>query len=368
VDLTRAVQSSVRPQVITIPTSDRAFQEHVASLEVGALEPERLEARLRRLFPLVAVRERVISGQPAWYVYRDGGWRPPDTDWWHDDALPWVAISTEGWLTDANATAAGLLGIAPGSVAEHHFTDFVVPGTLDDSLALFQVVKRGHALQATIRLRPQSASAVAIELYARRKAAGVEGVFRLATDVEPVVEDMDVARPTSLTTLPATDAAFRGYSLRALARMSEPTPEGLAMRLRRLYPHASVSTDGDGWIATRDPDGVDGPATAWWQDAGLPRVRYDALALISEANPAAEALFGHELVGHHWQEFVLPGTTDEVAIMLEILAEVGAAESRFRMPRADGELIEFDSYTRVEGEDLVTVMRVVGEHGLVWPS
>ena len=46
--------------------------------------------------------------------------------------------------------------------------------------------------------------------------------------------------------------------------------------------------------------------------------------------------------------------------MLEILAQVGAAESRFRMPRPDGGLIEFDSFTFVDGDDMVTVMRSAG--------
>ena len=69
------------------------------------------------------------------------------------------------------------------------------------------------------------------------------------------------------------------------------------------------------------------------------------------------ALLGHALVGHHWQEFVIPGSTEQVSAMLAILAELGRAESRFRMPRADGSLIEFDSYTEVDGETFVTIMR-----------
>jgi hypothetical protein len=64
------------------------------------------------------------------------------------------------------------------------------------------------------------------------------------------------------------------------------------------------------------------------------------------------------MVGHHWQEFVTPGSTEQVSAMLAILAEVGRAESRFRMPRADGSLMEFDSYTEVVGEGLTTVMRL----------
>jgi hypothetical protein len=45
--------------------------------------------------------------------------------------------------------------------------------------------------------------------------------------------------------------------------------------------------------------------------------------------------------------------------MLEILREAGAAETRFRLPRADGTLVEFDSYTTVTGDDFATVMRAI---------
>ena len=78
---------------------------------------------------------------------------------------------------------------------------------------------------------------------------------------------------------------------------------------------------------------------------------------ILEANPAAETFFGRALVGHHWQEFVTPGSTEQVAAMLEILASIGSAESRFRIPAADGSLVEFDSFTKVEGETFTTIMR-----------
>jgi len=98
------------------------------------------------------------------------------------------------------------------------------------------------------------------------------------------------------------------------------------------------------------------PATLW-NDT---RSADDAEALIVEANAAAETLLGRRMVGHHWQEFVTPGSTEQVSAMLTILAEVGGAESRFRMPRADGSLLEFDSYTEVEPDGFVTVMRPRG--------
>jgi len=139
--------------------------------------------------------------------------------------------------------------------------------------------------------------------------------------------------------------------------MPEPTPEGLALRLRRLYPHAEVTGADGQWVARREPEGEPSASMQWWVEPGLPSVRYDAQALIVEANDAAEAFLGRPLVGHHWQEFVTPGSTEQVSAMLGVLAELGHAESRFRMPRADGSLMEFDSYTEVHGESYTTVMR-----------
>lgn len=313
------------------------------------------------MFPRVVVRERTISGEPAaWYIYRDGGWRPQlDGNWWDDELVPRVVVASDGWVVEASSTAAGLLGIDPTQATDHHFTDFIVPGTLDDSMALFTVVERGDPITATMLLRSLSAEVMAVDLHAARRGDEVVGVFRLASDVE-VPDTAPVAREFMAVTEPASDVAFRLYVLRALQRMPEPTLDGLALRVRRLYPHAVVDRRGDEWIARREPD-LGGRGNAeWWLEPDLPRVRYDSQALILEANQAARELLGHELVGHHWQDYVTPGTTDEVAVMLEILANVGVAESRFRMPRADGSLIEFDSYTTVDGDELVTVMRATG--------
>ena len=168
------------------------------------------------IFPLVVVRERALSGHPALYVYRDGRWQPPEEPWWEDPSLPRVVLSTEGWLTDANRSAADLLEMDAAHIAEHHFTDFVVPGSLDDALALFRAVEGGHPLDATIQLRPSSGSAVAIDLHAARQGASVVGVFRLAVGVEAVIDAVDLPSPATVITVPSTDVAFRGYVLRAL--------------------------------------------------------------------------------------------------------------------------------------------------------
>ena len=348
------------PHLITIPSADTPFRAHVERVRrrLTPASPDQLESGLRRLFPRVVVRERALSGEaPVWYVYRDGGWRPsPSGPWWEAAGLPRVVVSDEGWIEEASPAAKDLLGLETPDVAPRHFTDFVAPGTLDDAMALFRFIEEGHDFAGTVLLRPPSGDIVAVDLHATRLGSRVAGVLRLSDDI-PVSSAPGLVERPEVACFPKTDVAFKGYVELALSRMSEPTLDGLALRLRRLYPHARVELQGSGWIAWRDRDDADPAAVEWWHDEALPTVRYDAQALILEANAAAQKLLGSPLVGHYWQEFVTPGTTEQVSAMLAILADVGAAESRFRMPAADGSLVEFDSYTQVSGETFTTIMR-----------
>ncbi len=350
-----------KPFLLTIPASDEAFRRHVTGqLEgSGAERPEQLEARLRRLFPRAVVRERGLSGEgPTWYVYRDGRWLPETSaPWWTADGLPSLRVSLDGWVTDASAAAASLLGIEPSDHGLRHYTDFVLPGTIADAIHLFAIAAAGGTLEATVLLRQVTGEPIAVDLRAEGDSTGVVAVFRLAEGIESDVA-VDARSTPAYRCYPSTDVAFARYAALALGRMPEPTPEGLELRLRRLYPHARVDGGPDGWTVRReaaaDAARNDG---AWWTDETLPQVTYDAQALIVWANEAATALLGRTLVGHHWQEFVTPGTTEQVSGMLSILAETGAAESRFRMSRQDGVLVEFDSYTEVRGERFTTTMR-----------
>jgi len=203
-----------------------------------------------------------------------------------------------------------------------------------------------------------SGEVIAVEVHAARDGDQVVAVIRLADDVDIAADVGRTAERPSLTMMPATDVAFRRYAERALERMPEPTPGGLELRLRRLYPHAAVVVGEEGWVVHRDDDASQGDGN-WWLETSVARVRYDGEGLILEANDEATAMFGRQLVGHHWQEFVTPGSSEQVAVMLEILAEAGAAESRFRMPRSDGSLLEFDSYTEVAGDEFKTAFRPV---------
>jgi hypothetical protein len=348
------------PALITIPTTDTAFHAYVARVRARNLgvTPQQLQAHLRRVFPRVLVRNRDLAGTPeAWYVYRDGGWvPPPSVDWSLEPGVPRLTLSADGWLIDADPTALGLLEIDSIVDRAWHYTDFVVPGTLADANALFDIVREGNDLTATVLVRPTTGDVIAVDIRARRDGEVYRVSMRLASDVEiPPVEA--VRAVPALRCQPRGDVAFSRYAQEAVERMPEPTPDGLALRLRRLYPHARVEADGSTWTVIRERDGLPASDGHWWLEPRLPRVRYDAQALILEANDAARELLGSDLVGHFWQEFVTPGSTDEVAAMLGILRAVGGAESRFRMPGPGGALVEFDSYTQVEGEQFTTFMR-----------
>lgn len=312
------------------------------------------------MFPRVIVRASEVSGQEnVWYVYRDGVWRSSaDPRWWTDPRTPRIALTSDGWIEEANAPARALLGLTATDTLPRYFIDFVPPGTLEDAKDLLGLVAAGHELSATTLLRPTSGEVIACDIRAWADGGRILGAFRLAEDI-PVQVGVHALAAPPLRCLPATDALFARYAEEAAAQMPEPTPEGLQLRLRRLYPHARVEASDDAWAVYRDSAG-EGGTSGWWRADGLPAVRYDAQGLIWEANDAARDLLGTELVGRHWQDLVTPGTTDQVASVLRLIAEQGWAVSRFRMPRADGYLFEFDSFTEVVGDQFLTIMRPAG--------
>ncbi len=352
-----------RPITRTIPTRDRAFArlvERVVS-EAHFETPDDLTGHLRRMLPRVVVRDRGLAGEgTVWYVYRDGRWQDDLSDpWWQDPRVPTIACTLDGWIVEADPMASSILGMDPARREARHFTDFVAPGTLRDAQRLFDIVASGQTFSGTVVAAPAGGELIAIELHIVRDGDRVVARMRLADDVDvPAAPAPVVPR---LVTLPAGDRVFAEYAAVAVGRMSEPTPDGLALRLRRLYPHARVEVGEGHWTVHRDRHDELGGADAWWTEETLPRLRYDDEGLILDANDAARGLFDRELVGQHWQDIITPGTSQEVKPVLDMIRAAGVATSRFRVPVRAGSLIEFDSHTTWDGASFVTVMRPRGE-------
>src|SRR5262249_25516145 len=152
-----------------------------------------------------------------------------------------------------------------------------------------------------------------------------------------LVEDIAVPQARAgvlpvLRPMPEQDVVFARYAEHALKTIQEPTPDELAIRLRRLYPHAQVVADGQTWLGHRDRRAGGLAPPGWWEDPSLPRVRCDQQGLILDANDAALRLINRGLVGRHWHEFVIAGSTAEVDPVIETIRDAGWGLSRFRMP------------------------------------
>lgn len=355
----------MRPLTRTIPSADATFASHVRSVMAreAFATPDDLAAHLRRLFPRVTVRERGLQGEaPVWYVYRDGRWVDErEGDWWTDPRVPTTVTTLDGWIVEADPMARGLLGITTDR--PHHFTEFVVPGAMEDAEALFALVSSGQALNATLITAPRGSEPIAIDLHVELEGDRLIGRMRLAEDVDPAplltAPGEAIAPsgpPPTVRTVPEDDPVLADYVAAALERMSAPTPDGLALRVRRIYPHARVEALDGVWVVHRDARETS-EREHWWTSPDLPTVRFDGDALILDANEAMRDLLGAPVVGRHWQEFILPGRTEQVTAVLSAIKGAKVAVSRFRMPVRDGSLIEFDCYTEWDGERFTSVLR-----------
>jgi PAS domain-containing protein len=140
-----------------------------------------------------------------------------------------------------------------------------------------------------------------------------------------------------------------------IARIPEPTPQGLELRLRRSYPYASVDgSDPLRWLVTRDPRPDGAPVR--WHDRSLARTVALDTSLIVEANDAALQLLGRDLVGRHWHELAVPSSLDQRLQMRDYYVANGGAESTFRLIGAGGELVDYDYRLSWQGDRFTTIM------------
>jgi hypothetical protein len=167
----------------TVPSADRAFRRAVEAVVEDPTEPApaAIQARLRALFPRVAVFERGLSGeQPGVYAYREGHFRPESTDaWWTQPTtaharvsiLTGRLVSVERPLDATGCPIPELIGRA--------FSEFVAPSARSIAAALFELVTHGEvrsrALIETAEGRP-----VEIEYRAVRDGQEIDVRYRIA--------------------------------------------------------------------------------------------------------------------------------------------------------------------------------------------
>ena len=352
----RSSLSQLSTSLFTVPSADRAFAEFVRRVteQEQPPGPGDLQSRLRTVYPRALVRPRALSSDDrTWYVYREGRW-VDDTilDWSRDEALPRIEVDRDGFIASANTAAGEEFGVAPNRLVHRHFTDFAVPGTLDDVILMREVMLSvGEARGTRTHLRADGEVRVA-EYHSVATPSGSSVTIRPigATDAP-----LRTRPPVTIETRPSADGLFAVVVDGIVSRIPEPTPNGLQLRLRRSYPYASVDVDDTAhWRVTRDPR-ADGQPRDWEDPALACTVALDT-SLIVEANEPALQLLGRDLVGRHWHELALPSSLDQRLQMRDYYVATGGAESTFRLLGAAGELVDYDYRLSWQGDRFTTVM------------
>jgi PAS domain-containing protein len=342
--------------LFTVPSSDRAFAEFVRRVAERNPpgSPVELQGRLRTVYPRALVRPRALSNDDhTWYVYREGRWVDGSVpDWWTDESMPRLQLDSDGFVASANAAAGEELGVDPKRLVHRHFTDFAVPGSLDDAILLRQIVLDIGEAGGTIRHLRANGEVRIAEYRAITTESGTTVVIR---PVGPSSSPPAPRPSISIECSPVVDRLFAVVAEGILARIPEPTPKGLELRLGRSYPYASVEAiDENHWRVTRDQR-TERPAVRW-DDPGLACTVALDTSLITEANESALQLLGRDLVGRHWHELAVPSSLDQRLEMRDFYVANGGAESTFRLYGAGGQLVDYDYRLSWQGDTYTTVM------------
>lgn len=169
--------------VNTIPSNDVVLRRVVDRATEGneAATAAELAARLRPLYPRIAVFERQLSGERAqFYVYRDGRYEPERRGgWWEMPGVPCVHVSAStGELTQVSGEWAALMRAAASELVGRHFVDFVQPEARAAAQAMFEAVSQFREVRSEALVRRPDGSTLAIEFRAVRTDGDIEVCYR----------------------------------------------------------------------------------------------------------------------------------------------------------------------------------------------
>ena len=169
--------------VNTIPSNDVVLRRVVDRM-TEADQPGTaadLAARLRPLYPRIAVFERQLSGERAqFYVYRDGRYEPERrAGWWEQPGVPCVHVSASaGVLTAVSGEWAALMRAKPTDLVGRHFVDFVLPEARAAAQAMFEAVSQSREVRSEALVQRPDGTTLAIEFRAARKDGDIEVCYR----------------------------------------------------------------------------------------------------------------------------------------------------------------------------------------------
>ncbi|HEX8940416.1 MAG TPA: PAS domain-containing protein [Candidatus Limnocylindrales bacterium] len=162
-----------------------------------------------------------------------------------------------------------------------------------------------------------------------------------------------------LVTAPSTDRLFGRFAEHALEALGSPSMRRLQLHLRGLYPQAVVHPRQLGgevhpvWYVFRDGR-VRPPALpkAWWRGGNVGSIAVDVDGRIVEVDERAAVLGGRPLpglVGADARTFGVPGSSDDLALLLRLALEEGAVDSTIRVVSARGEPVDLAVHGERDG-------------------
>jgi PAS domain-containing protein len=169
--------------VNTIPSHDvvlRRVVDRITAEDAPGTAAE-LAARLRPLFPRVAVFERQLSGEwPHLYVYRDGRYEPERPDaWWSEPGVPCARISARsGILTSVTGAWAQLMRAQESDLVGRHFLDFVVPEARAAAQAMFEAVMQEREVRSEALVVRPDGTTLLIEFRAAQRDGEIDVCYR----------------------------------------------------------------------------------------------------------------------------------------------------------------------------------------------
>jgi PAS domain-containing protein len=169
--------------VNTIPSNDvvlRRVVDRVTEQDQSGTAAD-LAARLRPLYPRIAVFERQLSGERAqFYVYRGGRYEPERRDgWWEQPGVAWVHVSaTTGELTAVSGEWAELMRSDASELVGRHFVDFVLPEARAVAQVMFEAVSQAREVRSEALVQRPDGTTLQIEFRAVRRDGEIEVSYR----------------------------------------------------------------------------------------------------------------------------------------------------------------------------------------------
>jgi PAS domain S-box-containing protein len=169
--------------VNTIPSNDvvlRRVVDRVTEADQPGTAAD-LAARLRPLYPRIAVFERQLSGERAqFYVYRAGRYEPEQRGgWWEQPGIPCVHVAaTTGELTAVSGEWAELMRAKAADLVGRHFVDFVLPEARAAAQAMFEAVSQLREVRSEALVQRPDGSTLPVEFRAVRRDGEIEVCYR----------------------------------------------------------------------------------------------------------------------------------------------------------------------------------------------